>query len=75
MAYACVYLVHLLLLAWVLSGFDSGFSLAFPFLDSHGVMGFFISCALDFQKVLDLGEVVLGKSQGLGWRWFSPGSH
>jgi len=23
-------------------GFDSGFSLAFPFLNKHGVMGFFL---------------------------------
>jgi len=42
MVYACVYLVHLLLMACILLGFDSGFNLALPFLDSHGVMGFIL---------------------------------
>jgi hypothetical protein len=41
---------------------DSVFSLAFPFLDSHGVMGFFYLVELwIFQMVLKLSEVVSGK--------------
>jgi len=39
--HVCI-LVSLLSVAWIFSGFDSGFSLAFPFLDSYGVMGFFL---------------------------------
>lgn len=39
MVYACVYLEHLMSLAWVFSRFNNGFSLAFPFLDIHDVMG------------------------------------
>jgi len=66
MVCASVYFVSLLSVTWILSGFDSGFNLAFPFRDSHGVMGFFLSCALDFRKVLDPGEVVSRKSQGMG---------
>jgi len=47
-------------------GFDSGFRVALPFLNIHGVMGFILGLALDCQKVLDLGEVVTGKSPRLG---------
>jgi len=39
----------------------SGFSLAFPFPDSHGVMGFFHLVELDYRMVLGPGEVVSGK--------------
>ena len=38
--YACVFLVFLLSLAWVFLGVTKFFNLAFPFMDSHGVMGF-----------------------------------
>ncbi len=38
--YACVFLVLLLSLAWILLGVTVFFTLAFIFLDSHGVMGF-----------------------------------
>ena len=45
---------------------DSGFNLALPFLDSHGVMEFILGLALDYRKSLDPVEVVSGKFQGLG---------
>ena len=38
--YACVFLVLLLSLAWVFPSVTMFFSLASPFLDSHGVMWF-----------------------------------
>lgn len=66
MVCACLFLVNFLSFAWVLSHFDSGFSLAFLFPNSHGVLGLFLGVALDCRKVLDLGDVVLEKSQGLG---------
>ena len=37
---------------------DSGFSLALPFLDSHGVLGFFYLVDLDCRMVLKLSGVV-----------------
>ena len=61
MVHACVYLVLLLSLAWVSPGVIVVFSLAFPFSDSHGVMGFFYLVELDFPMVLKLSEVVLGE--------------
>lgn len=61
-----MYLVSFFSLAWVLSDFENGFSLSFPFLDSHGVMGLFLGWALDCLKVLDPSMVVSRKSQGLG---------
>jgi len=42
---------------------DSGFNLALPFPDSHGVMGFFYLVKLDCWMVLKLSGVVLGKFQ------------
>lgn len=39
MVHACVYLDLLLSLEWLLLGVIVIFSLAFPFLDIHGVMG------------------------------------
>ena len=65
MVYACAYFVYFLSLAWDFSGFDSVFSLTFPFSDSHGVMGFNLGWALDCQKVLDLSEVVSWNPQGI----------
>ena len=66
MLHAFDYLVHLLSLAWFFLLFTMVSTLPFHFLDSHGVMEFIIGLSLDFWKVLELGEVVLGKSQGLG---------
>ena len=39
MVHACVVLVLLMSLAWVFPSVIVVFSLAFPFLDNHGVMG------------------------------------
>jgi len=39
MVHACVYLVLLLSLPWVFLGVTAFFSLSFPFLDNHGMMG------------------------------------
>jgi len=41
-------------------------SLSCHFIDNHGVMGFILSWSLDCQRILDLGEVVLGKSKEFG---------
>jgi len=35
------FLGYVLSLAWKIAWIDSGFNLASPFLDSHGMMGFF----------------------------------
>ena len=67
MVHACVYFVLLLSLTWVLLGVAMDFSLALPFLDSHGVMGSSYLVELDFRMVLKLGGVVSRKQpQGLG---------
>ncbi len=66
MIHAFVYLVHLLSLAWVFPSLIVVTSFPYSFVDSHGVFGFILCRAFDFQKVLELGEVVSGKSQGLG---------
>lgn len=66
MVHAFIYLVHLLSLAWVFPSLIVVSTFLFHFLDSHGVVGFIIGWALDFQKALELGEVVSRKSQGLG---------
>jgi len=42
MVYACVYLVLLLSLTWVLLGMTMVFNLALPLPNSHGVMGFLL---------------------------------
>jgi len=39
MKHACVFMVLLLSLAWVFPGVTMFFSLVFPVLDSHGVLG------------------------------------
>lgn len=61
MVYACVYLVLLMSLAWVLPGVRVVFIISFPFPDSHGVMGLFHLVELDCGMVLELGEAVSGK--------------
>ena len=38
--YACVFLVLFFSLAWVFPSVKVFFNLAFPFMDSHGVVGF-----------------------------------
>lgn len=58
---ACVYLVLFLSLAWVFPGVVVVFKITLTFMDSYGVMGFFHLVELDFQMILELGEVVLGK--------------
>jgi len=46
-------------MAWILPGVTVFFSLVFPFLDSHGVMGFSFLVELDFRMDLMLCEVDL----------------
>ena len=51
-------------MAWIFQGLYSGFILAFPSSDRHGVMGFFLRLALDYSKVLDLGDQENSKGWG-----------
>jgi len=55
------------IMAWVLLGLTVFFSLALPFLDSHGVMGFSCLVELDFWIDPKLSEVDLqnDKTHGL----------
>ena len=59
--HACVNLVPLLSLTCVFPGVIVVLSLAFPFPDNHGVMGFFCAVEIDFWMVLKLSGGVSGK--------------
>ena len=63
--HVCI-LVSLLLVAWFFLCFKNHLNLPFPFMSSHVVMRLFLHWAMDCWKVLDLGAMVLGKSQVLG---------
>ena len=66
MVHAFAYLVHLSSLDCVFLGLKVVSAFPCNFLDSHGVMGFSYGSALDFRKVLELGEVVSGKLPRVG---------
>ena len=50
-------------MAWVFPGVTVFFSLALPFLDSHGVMGLSYLVDMDLQMVLKLSGVVSGEEK------------
>lgn len=58
--------VILVSLAWDFPGLTLVLALPSHFLNSHVVMGFILGLGLGFHNISDLGEVVLGKFQGLG---------
>lgn len=57
--YACVFLVLLLSWAWVFPGVTMFLSLAFPFLNNHGVMGSPVLVDLYYWMDSKLSEVDL----------------
>ena len=67
---ACGYFT---VVAWGFPGVKVVFNLAFPFSDSHVVMGFFHLVELDCQMVLKLSEMVSGKFTRLRNPWIGKG--
>lgn len=66
MVHVFPYLIQLLYLAWVFPSLKMVLGFPCHFMDNHCVMWFILGWAMDYQKVLELCEVVSGKLPRVG---------